>query len=287
MSNIIKIKRGAGKPANGVLKAGELGFDTTNKDLYIGTGDTDSSAAEKIGLGSDIVPIERGGTNASTATNARTNLGFTYGTTVPTETPATGEGSVYFKIDDDETSKYPTLDMIYPVGSLYWSMNSTDPSTLFGGTWERIKDKFILAAGDSYTSGNTGGAATVALTTAQLPAHNHTASVSVDSSSHGHSASGSTGNAGYHTHNVGADLDAVYAGSGTRSYSVHSRGTSGAGALIATGDVSTLHSHSVSVSVSSSSHSHTASASIGNTGDGSAHNNMPPYLVAYCWQRIS
>lgn len=51
MSNIIKIKRGAGKPANGVLKAGELGFDTTNKNLYIGTDDTDSSAAEKIGLG--------------------------------------------------------------------------------------------------------------------------------------------------------------------------------------------------------------------------------------------
>ena len=60
MINIIKIKRGAGKPANGVLKAGELGFDTTNKDLYIGTDDTDSSVAEKIGLGSDSTPTVEG-----------------------------------------------------------------------------------------------------------------------------------------------------------------------------------------------------------------------------------
>ena len=50
MSNIIKIKRGAGKPANGVLKEGELGFDTTNKDLYVGSDDTNNSVAEKINL---------------------------------------------------------------------------------------------------------------------------------------------------------------------------------------------------------------------------------------------
>ena len=34
-----------------------------------------------------------------------------------------------------------------------------DPSTLFGGTWERIKDKFLLCAGDSYSAGGTGGSA--------------------------------------------------------------------------------------------------------------------------------
>ena len=50
MSNIVKIKRGAGKPANGVLKEGELGFDTTNKGLYIGSDDTNNSVAEKINL---------------------------------------------------------------------------------------------------------------------------------------------------------------------------------------------------------------------------------------------
>lgn len=61
----------------------------------------------------------------------------------------------------------------HPVGSLYWSSQSTDPATLFGGTWARVKDRFILAAGDTYSNGNTGGSATVTLQTTQIPSHNH------------------------------------------------------------------------------------------------------------------
>ena len=77
MSNIIKIKRGAGKPANGVLKAGELGFDTTNKDLYIGTDDTDSSVAEKIGLGSnstDFAKLSGGYGRGTTASSSGASI---------------------------------------------------------------------------------------------------------------------------------------------------------------------------------------------------------------------
>lgn len=47
----------------------------------------------------------------------------------------------------------------YPVGSIYLSVNSTDPSTLFGGSWERIQDRFLLASGNSYGAGSTGGSA--------------------------------------------------------------------------------------------------------------------------------
>lgn len=47
----------------------------------------------------------------------------------------------------------------YPVGSIYMSVNSTDPSTLFGGSWERIQDTFLLASGGSYSAGSTGGSA--------------------------------------------------------------------------------------------------------------------------------
>ena len=65
------------------------------------------------------------------------------------------------------------INKIYPVGSIYISINSTDPSSLFGGTWERIKDTFLLAAGDQYTVGNTGGASTHTLTNAELPSHSH------------------------------------------------------------------------------------------------------------------
>ena len=52
------------------------------------------------------------------------------------------------------------FDSIYPVGSIYMSVNSTSPETLFGGTWVQIKDTFLLSAGDTYTAGNTGGSAT-------------------------------------------------------------------------------------------------------------------------------
>lgn len=48
-------------------------------------------------------------------------------------------------------------NMIYPVGSIYMSVNSTSPSTLFGGSWTRIQDTFLLAAGSSYGAGSTGG----------------------------------------------------------------------------------------------------------------------------------
>lgn len=46
----------------------------------------------------------------------------------------------------------------HPIGSYYWSSENTDPSELFGGTWEQVKDKFVLAVGDTYTTvGAIGG----------------------------------------------------------------------------------------------------------------------------------
>lgn len=65
------------------------------------------------------------------------------------------------------------LNKVYPVGSIYLSVSSTDPKTLFGGTWERIKDRFLLAAGSTYTAGATGGEATHELTVSELPKHTH------------------------------------------------------------------------------------------------------------------
>lgn len=65
------------------------------------------------------------------------------------------------------------LEKTYPVGSIYMSVSDTSPATLFGGTWEQIKDTFLLSAGDTYTSGDTGGEATHTLTTTEMPSHNH------------------------------------------------------------------------------------------------------------------
>lgn len=65
------------------------------------------------------------------------------------------------------------VDVIYPVGSIYLSVNNTNPSSLFGGTWERIKDKFLLGSGDTYTNGSTGGEASHTLTVDEMPSHTH------------------------------------------------------------------------------------------------------------------
>ena len=65
------------------------------------------------------------------------------------------------------------LNYVYPVGSLYMSAEATSPASLFGGTWEQIKERFILAAGDTYAAGSTGGEAEHALTVDEMPAHRH------------------------------------------------------------------------------------------------------------------
>lgn len=66
------------------------------------------------------------------------------------------------------------VGLIYPVGSIYMSVNSTSPSSLFGGTWEQLKDRFLLGAGDTYSNGSTGGEATHTLTINEMPSHKHT-----------------------------------------------------------------------------------------------------------------
>lgn len=66
-----------------------------------------------------------------------------------------------------------SLAKLYPIGSIYLSVNSTNPSTFIGGTWERLKDRFLLAAGDTYAAGSTGGEAQHTLTVDEMPSHTH------------------------------------------------------------------------------------------------------------------
>lgn len=76
----------------------------------------------------------------------------------------------------------------HPIGSIYISENNTSPAELFGGTWERIKDAFIWATGDTesitYTrngetvteyldAGCRGGETEHTLTTKEMPKHTH------------------------------------------------------------------------------------------------------------------
>lgn len=193
------------------------------------------------------------------------------------------------------------LNLMYPIGSIYFSVSSTSPQTLFGGTWEQLKDRFLLAAGSSYTAGNTGGSSShshsnsstgsVTLTSSHIPSHTHTYLKS-STSTGGHSLS--TSEMPIHTH---------YSNSLIRYQSGSSEGTgvwldtSGAGgsawrvveATTENAGSSNSHSHSISTSStntgsygtsSPSSHSHT----VYSTGSSSS---LPPYLVIYVWKRTA
>lgn len=65
------------------------------------------------------------------------------------------------------------LDNVYPVGSIYMSVNSTNPKNLFGGTWEQIQGKFLFGMNSSYPAGSTGGEITHKLTWNEMPEHYH------------------------------------------------------------------------------------------------------------------
>ena len=69
------------------------------------------------------------------------------------------------------------LDKVYPVGSIYMSVNSANPSTLFGGTWVQLTDTFLYATSTTADTGTTApsgqGEASHTLTTNEIPSHHH------------------------------------------------------------------------------------------------------------------
>lgn len=65
------------------------------------------------------------------------------------------------------------LDNVYPVGSIYLSVNSTNPKNLFGGTWEQIQGRFLFGMNSNYPAGSTGGEVTHKLTYNEMPEHAH------------------------------------------------------------------------------------------------------------------
>lgn len=75
--------------------------------------------------------------------------------------------------DCKKAAKREALLAANPVGKLWGSDDPTSPASIVGGTWERIKDRFILAAGDTYAAGSTGGEATHTLKLYEMPEHSH------------------------------------------------------------------------------------------------------------------
>ena len=73
----------------------------------------------------------------------------------------------------DAVSLRAVFDRIYPVGCIYLSATDTDPSRLFGGVWQQIRDRFLLASGEKYAPGTEGGEEMHTLTVAEMPRHRH------------------------------------------------------------------------------------------------------------------
>ena len=90
-------------------------------------------------------------------------------------------GKMSLKEIDDTVSAL--FDLIYPVGSIYYTNNANfSPNVSFNGTWEQIKDVFLLAAGDTYVGGTNGGEKEHTLTINEMPSHTHNAFINADQS---------------------------------------------------------------------------------------------------------
>ena len=151
------------------------------------------------------------------------------------------------------TATEDLVDVVYPVGSIYMSVNSTSPATLFGGTWQKIEDKFLLASGTNYTNGDTGGSAD-----AVVVEHTHT------QNAHTHDA--------YYSAFVESSQNLGI----TEKWNVtHTSGSSGF-----------VYSN-LSPTLNRSTHTASTTATNQNAGESGTNKNMPPYLVVNVWKRTA
>ena len=170
------------------------------------------------------------------------------------------------------------LNKVYPIGAIYMSVNSTNPSILFGGTWEKIENTFLLAAGSSYTAGTTGGSAdavVVSHTHIQY-AHNHT------QNGHTHTQNSHNHTQNAHNHPISGNWSDGEGSGHAWAYStgrkVSSKSTEYA---TATNKAATATNQATTAT------NNEATAINQPTGVDGTGKNMPPYMTVYMWKRTA
>lgn len=167
------------------------------------------------------------------------------------ENPLTGN-----KTFTDLGLKEELLNLIYPVGSIYMSVNDVSPSVLFGGSWKKIEDTFLLSSGSNYSLGETGGSKD-----AIVVEHNHT------QNAHNHKPSQNSNFVSTNGVNwVFTGGKAAISGSGTYKYA--------------------YTSSTDSATISEPATTSDTTATNKPTGESGIDKNMPPYLVVNVWERI-
>lgn len=173
---------------------------------------------------------------------------------------------------------------IYPVGSIYMSTESTNPSELFGGTWESYGEgKTIVGEGSGYEAGTTGGNSTATLATENLPSHNHTIPSLTVSSWNGN-----------HFHHVEDQFLSQYVTSlgGWNHANIGDGGSLGGYAVARASIVNQGEEHlgipafntnQTTITVSGQK---TEEGTTSSTGNGTSFNVQDPYIVTYMWKRI-
>ena len=151
------------------------------------------------------------------------------------------------------------LDLIYPINSIYISVSSTDPGTIFGGTWEAFATGKTLVGVDAndtdFNAANkVDGEKTVTLTTEQIPAHQHYFEQNIRGLATNVKLTQTTNQGSPEKNVVKAQTGA------TMSVPERSSWSENYGA----GDFRTT-----------------------NTGGNEPHNNMPPYITVYMWKRTA
>ena len=164
------------------------------------------------------------------------------------------------------------VDWLYPVGSIYMSMNSTNPRFIFGGTWEQIQDRFLLcSAGESKQEGGS-----ELIQTNNLPQHYHTINLNTDiDGTHKHGILSKYDDFNY---NMGADFKSKTLASDHMSI------PSDTGAF--GDDLVVGRSKRTTYTEEDGVHSHHISGTTG-YGNGKSQAYWQPYMTCYCWYRTA